>query len=475
MQKRPLELRDILAWATCYQENTGKWPTPSSGEIPGSHGETWSGVENALRRGARGLAGRSTLAQLLAKHLGARNRKDLPPMSEQRILALADEHYRRTGSWPTKDSGTIPDSGGENWLSIDSALRHCLRGICSRSSLPKLLAQHRGVRNRKGLPPLTEEQILVWADTHRQRTGDWPNAKTGSIPEAPGETWLAADMALRHGQRGLPGGSSLALLLAEGREIRNNWTRPSLSYTKILEWADAFHARTGRWPYIDAGLIPEAPGETWNAVRQALRSGGRDLPGGFSLAELLAIERGVLYPRGLAKLERRRIVRWASAYYRQTSRWPTTKSGPIPESPGDTWSTIDEALRIGRRGLQGGSSLARLLHDCGKKRNHMGLPALSYKKILAWADSHFRRTGAWPKKNSGIVTDAPDERWDSINDALSRGYRGLPGGSSLIRLLARKRGVRDHSVDQIASRQVRGADDQGRDSFGNRHDPPMTE
>ena len=114
MQKHPLELRDILAWASCYRENTGKWPTPSSGEIPSSHGDTWSAIESAHRRGARGLAGGSSLAQLLAEHLGARNRKDLPPLSEQRVLELADEHHRRTGSWPTKNSGTIPNSGGEN-------------------------------------------------------------------------------------------------------------------------------------------------------------------------------------------------------------------------------------------------------------------------------------------------------------------------------------------------------------------------
>ena len=35
------------------------------------------------------------------------------------------------------------------------------------SSLPRLLAAHRGVRNRKQLPRLTERQIVRWARAHR--------------------------------------------------------------------------------------------------------------------------------------------------------------------------------------------------------------------------------------------------------------------------------------------------------------------
>jgi hypothetical protein len=68
-------------------------------------------------------------------------------------------------------------------------------------------------------PPLLEiEQILVWADAHHARTGEWPTAMSGLIPEAPGETWTAVHLAIRRGGRGLPGGSSLPRLLREHRE-----------------------------------------------------------------------------------------------------------------------------------------------------------------------------------------------------------------------------------------------------------------
>jgi hypothetical protein len=61
---------------------------------------------------------------------------------------------------------------------------------------------------------------------------------------------------------------------------------------------------------------------------------------------------------------------------------------------------------------------------------------------LSWADRHKGRTGAWPHLNAGPVADAPGETWRGLNRALWGGHRGLPGGSSLARLLAERRGRR---------------------------------
>src|SRR6266481_5324182 len=130
------------------------------------------------------------------------------------LLAWADVHYKRTGAWPNLNSGRIGGSADDTWRRIDSALRYGLRGLPGGSSLARLLAEQRGVRNQGRLPPLTHKQILGWADAHHERTGVWPNAECGAIPEAPGETWRAVDQALRVPGRGLPGHSSLAQLLA---------------------------------------------------------------------------------------------------------------------------------------------------------------------------------------------------------------------------------------------------------------------
>jgi hypothetical protein len=63
--------------------------------------------------------------------------------------------------------------------------------------------------------------------------------------------------------------------------------RPPLTVEQILAWADAHHARTGRWPHAGSGPVEGAPGEVWGNVNAALYDGHRGLPGGDSLARLL--------------------------------------------------------------------------------------------------------------------------------------------------------------------------------------------
>jgi hypothetical protein len=445
-RRRSLVIREILAWADAFRESTGKWPTKESGGIIGTHFETWHNVDSALRQGLRGLPGGTSLAQLLAEHRQYRNIHGLPPLSETKILEWADDHHRQTGAWPTADSGTIPNSGREKWSSIDVALHNGARGLPGGSSLARLLAQHRHYRNRKGLPPLNVAEFLSWADLYFQRTGTWPDARSGPIAEAPGETWMAVDMALRKGLRGLAGGSSLALVLAKERAVRNAWSRPNLSLAQILAWADNFHQRTGQWPTLNSGPIAEARGETWCAVNHALRKGTRGLPGGGSLARLLAAERGARNQTAVPPLSRKEILAWGKAHHRRTGNWPTRDSGPIAEMPGETWAAVDAALQKGNRGLRGGSSLAKLFKP---------VPLLSVADVLAWADAYRQRTGKWPNVNSGPVVEAPRERWDLIDNALRQGNRGLPKGSSLLWLLVEERNVRDPlNLPHLSAEQI---------------------
>src|SRR5262245_53072503 len=105
-----------------------------------------------------------------------------PPLTEALILAWADAHFQRTGAWPKMHAGLVREGPlGENWRKIDNALRYGLRELPGGSSLAQLLDQQRGVRNVHDLPPLTEGQILGWAQTHRQRLGHWPNENSGPI------------------------------------------------------------------------------------------------------------------------------------------------------------------------------------------------------------------------------------------------------------------------------------------------------
>jgi hypothetical protein len=118
----PLTEEQILVWADVHHEHTGKWPQVLSGAIEDTHGES-------------------------------------------------DAHYRGISNWPNQNSGAIWDAPGETWAAVNNSLNMGLRGLSGGSSLAKLLAAQRGVRNFKGLPPLAKKQIVAWVQTHHERTG----------------------------------------------------------------------------------------------------------------------------------------------------------------------------------------------------------------------------------------------------------------------------------------------------------------
>jgi hypothetical protein len=120
--------------------------------------------------------------------------------------------------------------------------------------------------------------------------------------------------------------------------------RPPLDEDLILSWADAYFERSGEWPTINAGSIPEANGYTWCAVNSALQQGIRGLPRKTTLARLLEEKRGKRNSANLPALDLGQILTWAEEQH-----------------PGTTWQAIEAALKTGRRGLPGGSSVAKLI------------------------------------------------------------------------------------------------------------------
>lgn len=434
-----LTIEQILAWAEAHRDRTGNWPAITSGAIEGAVGETWCGVDQALRYGRRNLPHGYSLAQLLDEHRGTSKAQNPEPLSLTIILEWADAWRQRHGRWPSVNSGPIPESPRDNWNAINMALSSGYRSLPGGTTLARLLAIHRGTRNRGALPPVSEEQILSWADAYFARHGEWPSRKSGPVDDAPGEEWAELNRLLRDGRRGLPGGSSLPRLLAQRRGTRNRLQPPSLTEAQVLAWADAYYARHGAWPRKTSGRIDESPADMWQAIDRCLSEGRRGLPGGSSLALLLAAHRGVRRTHNRPPLTIAKILEWADAWHRQYGKWPTTTSGAIPESPGDTWSAIAAALRSGLRGLPAGASLASLLADHRGVRNPAALSSLTEEQILAWADAFFARHGKWPGEKTGCVDDAPGETWGGINQGLADGRRGLRGGSSLAKLLDRCR------------------------------------
>jgi hypothetical protein len=146
-----------------------------------------------------------------------------------------------------------------------------------------MASEEYGQRRRLHKPPLSVEQVLVWAEAHFERTGCWPHTRSGAIPEAPGENWNAVNQALWSGRRGFSGGSSLSKLLRSHFGPRCRGGKPPLTLEQILAWMQTHHRRTRKWPHAATGVVQENPRETWNAIDMALRDGSRGLPRGLSL------------------------------------------------------------------------------------------------------------------------------------------------------------------------------------------------
>ncbi len=218
---------------------------------------------------------------------------------------------------------------------------------------------------------------------------------------------------------------------------------PRLSLPEILAWADAYHRRHKAWPRRNSGRVAGQGDETWQRINMALQLGIRGLPGGSTLARELLRHRGVDHswirlgpPLTIAK-----ILAWADAHRRETGRWPQNSSGRVAAAPGETWAKLNLALVKGRRGLPGGTTLAQELRRRGRRNVIYHNDPLTADQIFRWAKSHFRRTGRWPQASDGAILGAVATTWGSINNALARGCRGLPDGSSLKEFLVDRHAV----------------------------------
>jgi hypothetical protein len=111
----------------------------------GVEGETWAGIDHALRAGRRGLP-KSTLPALLAEWRGKVPRRPPVPLTAEMILGWADGHLARTGRWPSASSGQVAEAPAEDWRALNMALRGGFRGLPGGDSLAQLLERERGAR-----------------------------------------------------------------------------------------------------------------------------------------------------------------------------------------------------------------------------------------------------------------------------------------------------------------------------------------
>lgn len=382
--KVPLSEEAILTAARAFYAQHGRIPTKYfNAPVPGLSDETWVGIDLALSKGLRGLAGGTSLSVLLApmrKELGILRSSEKQTLSEKQVLAASIKYFRATGQFPNqKTTDSVPGMPGETWTILDTALRDGNRGLPGGSSLSILTKAARdkvGLVKKHEKGELTVKQILAAGSEYLSVNGKIPTVETSDgVPGLPNETWIGINSALHRGLRGLPNGSSLSKVLRPLREklgIKNNNEKAPLSVAKIVTAARLFYREHGILPsQSTTDPVPGMKGENWSAINANLKQGGRGLPGSTSLSNVLAglrDELGIVSRKEKPLLTEKQIIVAAKKYYKVTGRLPGAHNqDPVPGMPGEKWQNIQNALKKGLRGLPGGTSLARILEDLRKE------------------------------------------------------------------------------------------------------------
>ena len=265
-----------------YFEEHDKYPPCSSGDASKYIGFkiTWLAIDRCLRDGNRGLPGGSSLFKLRKEYnLGIE-----PDLTEEIIVKAMKDYHEEHGKYPSLKSGDASKYIGFKitWTAIDACLREGFRGLPGGSSLAQLRKEYNlGIE-----PDLTEDLIIKAMKDYHEEHGKYPSLKSGDASKYIGfkTTWVAIDDCLRHGLRGLPGGSSLSQLRKEhitGKET-------PLTEEIIVKAMKAYHEECGKYPSCESGDASKYIGFkiTWMAIDTCLKRGHRGLPGKSSLGKL---------------------------------------------------------------------------------------------------------------------------------------------------------------------------------------------
>ncbi len=128
----------------------------------------------------------------------------------------------------------------------------------------------------------------------------------------------------------------------------------------------------------------------------------------------------------LATLTPALILAWADAHHGRTGAWPSSTSGPVGDAPGETWSGLNTALRLGTRGLPGGDSVHRLLRREGRIAESRGRPAQVSRHLLVYHLSAEGLSLAEIGRRLGVSRQAAWEMLRRTSQSGTRGNKGDP-------------------------------------------------
>lgn len=256
--------------------------------------------------------------------------------------------------------------------------------------------------------------------------GKYPNQRSKENKPL-GSTWVSIDSALRNQLRGIRKTSSLAELVAHVSGEKHHLGRGKITKTDIIKEIRLFYDKNGKYPNVKSA-DKTSFGLKWPSISRYLKHGCRGLEDGSSLSQLVEEISGIPNSHRL-KLTEKMIKNEIISFYSKFGKYPTSQSKENKPF-GSTWMSINGALRSGSRGLEGDSSLYKLVCEISDK--HVGnLNKTEIIREIALFNKKFKKC---PTKRS--KENKPfGSTWGNIDDSLRKGFRGLKGGSSLSKLV----------------------------------------
>jgi hypothetical protein len=358
------------------------------------------------------------------------------PIAIEEVHAEIWDFYQREGNWPAANS-VKTERFGVPFRHLDLYLLRGTRSLPGNSSLYQesiKVAAARGVpiEDRRGdNSPLTVGMVRDAIRAFHAQHGRFPVVGRDGVSPL-GITWTTLSLHLTDGRRGLPGGSTLAKEIeAVRREMGLKPPEPTREL--VLKAIEEYRDETGGYPIQQTrGEIPTL-GMSWMVLAKRLRAGL--LGGGVTLVGLIEevrTHRGELAPGKKPKLTLAMVHEAIRAFYREHGRRPTTLKDERPCRLGLAWRTLNNAIKLGQRGLPGGTTL---LEECEVALGPAAFgvkPTLTIEAVHEAIRAFYREHGERPMTKTQLPCGL-GIAWSTLQNCLAHGERGLPGGSSLYR------------------------------------------
>ena len=205
----------------------------------------------------------------------------------------------------------------------------------------------------------------------------------------------------------------------------------------MLAWADAHHARTGRWPTVSSGKVYERTARELATDRQRAHARIPRVP--RRLVAATAVIRGSAEPN---LVDNARGSQFARSSNGQTTTMFATGPGRTAARAlfraqvGVTWATVNKSLRKSEWLPREQRRLDRLLAKRRMPSRRSTADGSDDRSDSEMGRHLLRRQGPMAEQRSLVaLRNAPGLSWRIIDDALRHGLRGLPGGMSLAQVL----------------------------------------